>query len=185
MKMKMGLGSKLDRRKNGKKGFTLVELIVVIVIILILAAVAVPLLMNYIGQAKEAKRMSELSTFQTVAAAQTAEYMVDPGGLPSDWRDQENNNQQAGKKFSFIKQLDKSYHFDCNFYSTITYGEPGTSHEYDIIKIQFIYQDDQYNPEATYIYTSEAGWKRDDNFDWALVSDNNTIIYSPFYLGLT
>lgn len=43
------LRQRLHKSKNGKKGFTLVELIVVIVIILILAAVMVPLLMNYIG----------------------------------------------------------------------------------------------------------------------------------------
>jgi type IV pilus assembly protein PilA len=40
-------------KKNGKKGFTLVELIVVIVIIAILAAIAVPALTGYIERAKD------------------------------------------------------------------------------------------------------------------------------------
>ncbi|MDD5953040.1 MAG: prepilin-type N-terminal cleavage/methylation domain-containing protein, partial [Oscillospiraceae bacterium] len=58
--------------KNGKKGFTLVELIVVIVIILILAAVMVPLLMNYIGQANEANAKSSASTLMSQVQADFA-----------------------------------------------------------------------------------------------------------------
>ena len=59
------LTQRLHKSKNGKKGFTLVELIVVIVIILILAAVMVPLLMNYIGQANDASLKSEAATALT------------------------------------------------------------------------------------------------------------------------
>lgn len=55
-----------QRKAASKKGFTLVELIVVIVIILVLAAVAVPLLLNYIGQAKLAKNIEEAKTCMTV-----------------------------------------------------------------------------------------------------------------------
>ena len=66
--------NKLRQRlhKNGKKGFTLVELIVVIVIILILAAVMVPLLMNYIGQANQANAKSNASTVLTQIQADYA-----------------------------------------------------------------------------------------------------------------
>ena len=58
--------NRLTQTMKKRKGFTLVELIVVIVIILILAAVMVPLLMNYIGQAKMAKNIEEAKTCMTV-----------------------------------------------------------------------------------------------------------------------
>ena len=38
-----------------KKGFTLIELIVVILILAILAAILVPSILNYVGQAEDAK----------------------------------------------------------------------------------------------------------------------------------
>lgn len=43
------------RLKKGRKGFTLVELIVVLVILAILAALLVPALTGYIDKAKEKK----------------------------------------------------------------------------------------------------------------------------------
>ena len=56
-------------KKNRKKGFTLVELIVVLVILAILAALLIPELTGYIDKAKEKKIISE--TRQSVMAAQT------------------------------------------------------------------------------------------------------------------
>lgn len=56
-------------RKNNKKGFTLVELIVVLVILAILAALLVPALTGYIDKAKEKQIVAE--TRQIVMAAQT------------------------------------------------------------------------------------------------------------------
>lgn len=56
-------------RKNKKKGFTLVELIVVLVILAILAALLIPALTGYIDKAKEKKIIAE--TRQTVMACQT------------------------------------------------------------------------------------------------------------------
>lgn len=58
--------NRLTQTMKKRKGFTLVELIIVIVIILVLAAVAVPLLLNYIGQAKLAKNIEEAKTCMTV-----------------------------------------------------------------------------------------------------------------------
>ena len=58
--------NRLKQKIQKRKGFTLVELIIVIVIILVLAAVAVPLLLNYIGQAKLAKNIEEAKTCMTV-----------------------------------------------------------------------------------------------------------------------
>lgn len=56
-------------KKNKKKGFTLVELIVVLVILAILAALLIPALTGYIDRAKEKDVIAE--TRQTVMAAQT------------------------------------------------------------------------------------------------------------------
>ena len=56
-------------RKDNKKGFTLVELIVVLVILAILAALLIPALTGYIKKAKEKQIIAE--TRQTVMAAQT------------------------------------------------------------------------------------------------------------------
>ena len=56
-------------RKNNKKGFTLVELIVVLVILAILAALLIPALTKYIDKAKEKQIVAE--TRQVVMAAQT------------------------------------------------------------------------------------------------------------------
>lgn len=56
-------------KKNDKKGFTLVELIVVLIILAILAALLVPALTGYIDKAKEKQLIAE--TRQAVMAAQT------------------------------------------------------------------------------------------------------------------
>ena len=56
-------------KKNKKKGFTLVELIVVLVILAILAALLVPALTGYIDRAKRKSIVAE--TRQCVMAAQT------------------------------------------------------------------------------------------------------------------
>lgn len=56
-------------KKNRKKGFTLVELIVVLVILAILAALLIPALTGYIDKAKDKQVVSE--TRQAVMAAQT------------------------------------------------------------------------------------------------------------------
>lgn len=56
-------------KKNDKKGFTLVELIVVLVILAILAALLVPALTGYIDKAKNKAIVAE--TRQVVMAAQT------------------------------------------------------------------------------------------------------------------
>ncbi len=56
-------------KKNRKKGFTLVELIVVLVILAILAALLIPALTGYIDKAKEKQVIAE--TRQAVMAAQT------------------------------------------------------------------------------------------------------------------
>lgn len=60
---------KLWNKKNDKKGFTLVELIVVLIILAILAALLIPALTGYIDKAKNKQLVAE--TRQAVMAAQT------------------------------------------------------------------------------------------------------------------
>lgn len=59
----------LNKKNKNKKGFTLVELIVVIAIIAILAAVTIPLSLNYIKKANEAKAIAELGTYKSQLTA--------------------------------------------------------------------------------------------------------------------
>ena len=68
------------RKNNGRKGFTLIELMIVIAIIIILAAVAIP---NYLNMTDRAKRSKVSSDFNTIATALEA-YMTDWGHYPTD-----------------------------------------------------------------------------------------------------
>lgn len=125
----------------------------------------VPLLMNYIGQAKEAKRLNDLKTFQTVATAKTAEFMVDPGGTPYSWKRTANLSTGKLDKDSFGYQVASSCQFDSNYAVMLTFGDPKTREKYEIKQIIFLFLDDDnniYDPEAVYFFTPEEGWKRDD-----------------------
>ena len=73
-------------KKQGKKGFTLVELIVVIVILGILVAIAVPALIGYIDRAQNQSAIVEAGTarvaMQTIiseAYAHNGEYIMNNG----------------------------------------------------------------------------------------------------------
>lgn len=58
-----------EMKKNGKKGFTLVELIVVIAIIIVLMAILIPLLTTYINNANDAKGDANARAVYSAAAA--------------------------------------------------------------------------------------------------------------------
>jgi len=68
--MNMFLKKRLAAKKNKKKGFTLIEVIVVIVIIAILAAIAVPSLTRYIGSAGLRADMATGHNIQVVLQAE-------------------------------------------------------------------------------------------------------------------
>lgn len=53
------------KKRNGQKGFTLMELMVVIVIVAILAAVAVPLYINYVNDAQRTEAKGAIGAIIT------------------------------------------------------------------------------------------------------------------------
>lgn len=61
---------------NGKKGFTLVELMVVILIVGILAAVAIPLMQGRIDKAKWSEANAAAGTIRTAVRAYAAETSI-------------------------------------------------------------------------------------------------------------
>ena len=67
------LKTRIAAKKNRKKGFTLIEVIVVIVIIAILAAIAVPSLTKYIGSAEKREVQATAHNIQVVLQAEKSE----------------------------------------------------------------------------------------------------------------
>ena len=71
--MNMILKRQVAAKKNRKKGFTLIELIVVIVIIAILAAIAVPSLTRYIGSAEQRAIQASAHNVQVVLQSEKSD----------------------------------------------------------------------------------------------------------------
>ena len=68
---------KLKEMRKNKKGFTLIEIIVVVVILAVLMAVAVPSVLKYMGEADDAKYMSQARGAYIAAQAEiTKEYVA-------------------------------------------------------------------------------------------------------------
>lgn len=57
------------KRKNGQKGFTLIELMIVVAIIGILAAIAIPQFSSYRAKAFDKSAQSDLRNFKTAMEA--------------------------------------------------------------------------------------------------------------------
>ncbi|MDI7269001.1 MAG: prepilin-type N-terminal cleavage/methylation domain-containing protein [Myxococcota bacterium] len=67
--------------KNGKKGFTLVELMIVVVILGILAAIAIPLYMRFVQRSKESEaaiNLGKIASLLEAAWARAAEQGTNP-----------------------------------------------------------------------------------------------------------
>jgi type IV pilus assembly protein PilA len=65
-------------KKNGKKGFTLVELMIVVAIIGILAAIAIPQFAAYRGRAQNSAAVSDLKNLKTTLEGFYAEWQQYP-----------------------------------------------------------------------------------------------------------
>ena len=66
--------------KNGRKGFTLVELIVVLVILAVLAAITIPALMGYIDKARESQDRFDAENYLTAIQTSLTELYAMQGG---------------------------------------------------------------------------------------------------------
>ncbi len=65
-------------RKNGKKGFTLAELLIVVAIVMVLAAIAIPIFTGALGDAKDATAQAQI---RSVQAALATEVLLDGNTL--------------------------------------------------------------------------------------------------------
>lgn len=63
-------------KKNKKKGFTLVELMIVVVIMVILAAAASPIFKGYLDRAKEASHLADCRTVYVAAQTVAQDWMA-------------------------------------------------------------------------------------------------------------
>ena len=69
-------GDNAMKRKTGRAGFTLIEMIVVIAIIAVLIALAAPLVTRYVATAKQARADAAAKSLCTAADAWLAEKML-------------------------------------------------------------------------------------------------------------
>ena len=124
-------------KKNDKKGFTLVELIVVLVILAILAALLIPALTGYIDKAKEKQILAE--TRQLVMASQT---MVDEaygtftmGSTTQIVIGSDATDLKSGKiALSDVAELAELSIDGSNVTATVTVGGPTEGALYGIVK---------------------------------------------------
>ena len=67
-------------KKNNKKGFTLVELVIVVAVMAVLVAVAIPTVSSITGSAKEAVYDSNCRTIESMLKLEEAELSKDTDG---------------------------------------------------------------------------------------------------------
>ena len=147
---------KIRKKLKGKKGFTLVELIVVIVIILVLAAALVPQLLKYVDQANRANCQSEAATLLAQTQADyTASQASAQTGITVDWEGTGITVQQVTviKVSGSLSPEENQAHFTVK--AAIVSG--GTGAAYDEIS-SFAYN----NGKFTATWNAEASGSGDD-----------------------
>lgn len=71
-------------RKNKKKGFTLVELMIVVVIMVILAAAASPIFKGYLDRAKQARYLAECRSVYVATQTVMQDWLIAGKELPEE-----------------------------------------------------------------------------------------------------
>ena len=74
----------MQKKKNNKKAFTLIELIVVIAIIGVLIAILVPTMSGMVGQARTQTAIANARTVYSVGQAEIAFATTSSGAAPSE-----------------------------------------------------------------------------------------------------
>ena len=87
----------IQKQRNRKAGFTLVELIVVLVILAILAALLVPALTGYMDKAKEKQVIAETRSLLTAIQTEASELYAEDK-IPQDNPSLQNYPALASKK---------------------------------------------------------------------------------------
>jgi len=73
----------LQKKKNNKKAFTLIELIVVIAIIGVLVAILVPTMTGFVNEAKLSTANANARTIYSIAQAEATFQQVSGEGIPT------------------------------------------------------------------------------------------------------
>lgn len=116
-------------KKNRKKGFTLVELIVVLVILAILAALLIPALTGYIDKAKKKQVVAE--TRSCVMAAQTlADEEYGKGNIDDSTLETKVTGTDV-QKLAESQGVPTGIKFDAGKVSKLVYSSGGKTCTYD------------------------------------------------------
>lgn len=85
--MKTNLMNKLNNKKSGKKGFTLMEMLIVVAIIAILVAIAIPTMTSSLTKARVATDEANLRAYYSEVMV---DVMMEEGSYPADGTDLSN-----------------------------------------------------------------------------------------------
>ncbi len=150
------------RKNNGRKGFTLIELMIVIAIIIILAAIAIP---NYLRMTERAKRSRVAGDFAAIATALES-YSVDWGKYPVSATAVEFGKKIDGTATGITSTIAEELTgagtptTNVSTANTLT-GEPGGIDYIKAGTIQAMYN--PFDPNSGYYYASD-----DDGTHWVL-----------------
>lgn len=121
------------KKKQNKKGFTLVEIIVVLVILAILAAIAVPAVLGYVEDARKAQYVAEARSIYLVIQTEEVKFS-------SSFEDKSALTDQYLNTNLFVKLADKTqagdYTVDNDKGEGIAAKNAGVKKVYHIVKME-------------------------------------------------